>query len=294
MVFTRALIFVLTVCCLIGPLSYAAETDDTMTQGETSNMETVSGTEEGTEIKSTALYNDLELLASEDLVFTASKRVESTRTVPLPVSVVSSDELRSLGTRAIPQVLKLFPGMDVLQVTRTEFSVSIRGFANRSGFPPRDVLVLVDGRTVYDDFSGNVEWGTLDIFPEDVAKIEVVRGAGSVIHGPNATRGVINIITKPSEALSTVEADSSIIRDGFRQRVGTSLSLGSYSLKITGGYNKADIWNTLESAPLPNDNGERTWRSDVLVTKQLAGDAQFRIGGGTNTGDLPCIDQGRL
>ncbi len=283
---SRLLIFASAVYFLICPLSYAAETEGTTAEEETSKMERATEIEKVKETEGTGLYNDLELLVSEDLIFTASKRIESTRIVPMAISVVSSGELRALGKNSLPQVLRLFPGMDVLHVTRTEFTVSIRGFANRSDFPPRDVLVLVDGRTVYDDFSGNVEWGTLDIFPEDVARIEVVRGAGSVIHGPNATRGVINIITKPSEALSTVEADTSIIRDGFRQRVGTSLSVGSYSLKITGGYNEADIWNTLERGPLSNDNGERTWRSDLLVTKQLAGGAQFRVGGGINTGDL--------
>jgi outer membrane receptor protein involved in Fe transport len=280
------LIFAFIVQFILCTLSYAAETEDETIVGEPSKMEKITETERLTEIQGAALYNDLKLLASEDLVFTASKRIESTRIVPMAISIVSSGELRVLSRNSIPQVLRLFPGMEVIQVTRTEFTVGMRGFANRSNFRSRDVLVLEDGRTVYDDFSGNVEWETLDIFPNDVAKIEVIRGAGSAVHGPNAARGVINIITKPPEALSTLEADASFMRDGFRQRIGTSLSLGSYSLKMTGGYDEADLWNQLKSGPLPNSNGARTWRSDVVLSKHLEGGAQVRIGGGTNTGNL--------
>jgi iron complex outermembrane receptor protein len=285
-VLSRLLIFAFIAHLMTGQLSHAAETEDERADGETSKTGRVAEIERLTEIESTALYNDLELLVSENLVFTASKRVESTRIVPVATTVIPLDQLRSLGRRSIPQVLRLFPGMEVIQVTRTEFTVGLRGFANRSNFRSRDVLVLVDGRTVYDDFSGNVEWETLDIFPEDVAKIEVIRGAGSSIHGPNAARGVINIITKPPEAISTLEADSVILRDGFRQRIGTSLTLGSYSLKVTGGYDEADIWNRFEGFSLSNSNGIRTWMSNMVLSKHLAGGGQIRLGGGTNTGDL--------
>ncbi len=268
--------------------SFAAETETTA-PGEVSQVEKVTETEKVIEIGTTGLYNDLALLASEDLVFSASKRIEAIKTVPIAISVISSDHLRSLGGRYLPQILKLFPGIDVIQVTRTEFAVSLRGFANRSGFPPRDVLVLVDGRTVYDDFSGNVEWETLDIFPEDVGRIEMIRGAGSVIHGPNASRGVIDIITKPPEAISTFETDTSVIQDGFRQRVGGSLSLGSYSWKLTGGFNEAEVWNRFEDLPgfpLSNNNAARTWQFNTVLTKHLTGGAELRVGGGSNTGHI--------
>lgn len=246
--------------------------------------------EDGTwesELKTTGFYNELALLASENRVFTASKRVEAIRTAPTAVSVVSSDHLRPLSARYLPQVLRLFPGIDVLQITRTEFTVGIRGFANRGNFRPRDVLVLVDGRTVYDDFSGSVEWETLDIFPQDVGKIEVLRGAASAIHGANAARGVINIITRPPEALPPFESNTSFAgREGFRQRIAAGSSEGLYKWKVTGGYDQAEIWDRFADISLSDDQGARTWRFNTVVAKELSGGAELRLGGGTNRGEL--------
>lgn len=244
------------------------------------------GTRES-ELKATGLYNELALLASENSVFTASKRIEALRTAPTAVSVITSDQLRSLSARYLPQILQLFPGIDVLQITRTEFTVGIRGFANRGNFRPRDVLVLVDGRTVYDDFSGSVEWETLDIFPQDVGKIEVLRGAASAIHGANAARGVINIITKPPEALPAFESNTSFTgREGFRQRIAAASSEGLYKWKVTGGFDQADLWDRFADISLSNDQGARTWRFNTVVARELSGGAELRLGGGTNTGEL--------
>ena len=58
------------------------------------------------------------------------------------------------------------------------------------------MLVLIDGRSVYNpDFSG-VYWNMEDVLLEDVERIEVIRGPGGTLWGANAVNGVINVITK--------------------------------------------------------------------------------------------------
>jgi iron complex outermembrane receptor protein len=276
-----------TLSCLLwmGILpSFAAEGETTTDPEE---IQETSKAKKGTEQEMPGLYNDMALLASEDQVYTASKRIEALRTAPTAVSVITSDHLLSLGQRYIPQILRLFPGIDVIQITRTEFTLSVRGFAHRSNYFPKDVLVLVDGRTVYDDYSGGVAWGTLDIFPQDVARIEVVRGAGSTIYGANAARGVINIITKPPQALSFIEADTGFgEKNGFRQRVATAGSAGRYAWKLTGGYDQADLWNRFDGFSLPDARGDQTWRFNTLLSRELTGGAELRIGAGSNFGRI--------
>jgi len=55
---------------------------------------------------------------------------------------------------------------------------------------------MVDGRSVYNHIFSGVIWGHMDVFMEDIERIEVIRGPGSSVWGANAVNGVINIITK--------------------------------------------------------------------------------------------------
>ena len=62
---------------------------------------------------------------------------------------------------------------------------------------PLNTLVLVDGRRVNEiDLSG-VDWTQIPL--DQIERIEIVRGSGSVLYGDNAAAGVINIITKKPE-----------------------------------------------------------------------------------------------
>jgi len=58
------------------------------------------------------------------------------------------------------------------------------------------MLVMIDGGSLYMPLFSGVMWETIDIPVDDIEQIEVVRGPGAVMWGPNAVNGVINIITK--------------------------------------------------------------------------------------------------
>ncbi len=235
----------------------------------------------------TGLSHELGVLESEELVFSASKRVEAVHAAPMAISVVTSDRIDSIPARYLPQVLRLLPGVDVLQITRTEFTVGIRGFANQGNFRPRDVLVLVDGRTIYDHFSGNIEWEILDIFPQDVAKIEVIRGGGSAVHGANAARGVINILTKPPEAVSPFESQTTVAtRNGFRQRIAAGGTSSPYAWTLSGGFDQADLWDRFDNRSLSDDRGEQTWRFHTQGERRLGSGGVLRAIAGLNHGKI--------
>ena len=55
---------------------------------------------------------------------------------------------------------------------------------------------MIDGRSLYMPLFSGVIWDAIDVPLGDVEQIEVVRGPGAVMWGPNAVNGVINIITK--------------------------------------------------------------------------------------------------
>jgi iron complex outermembrane receptor protein len=107
--------------------------------------------------------------------------------------VITSDDIRRSGMTAIPDLLRMVPGVEVAQVNSNKWAVTIRGF--NAGFANK-LLVLIDGRTIYSRIFAGVLWDTVDLMLEDVEHIEVIRGPGAAVWGANAVNGVINIVTK--------------------------------------------------------------------------------------------------
>ena len=112
---------------------------------------------------------------------------------PVAVYVITGEDIRRSGVTTIPDALRLAPGVEVARIDGNKWSIGIRGFGTRLS---RSVLVLIDGRTVYTPLFAGTYWEVQDTLLEDIERIEVIRGPGGTIWGPNAVNGVINIITR--------------------------------------------------------------------------------------------------
>ncbi|MDK2126892.1 TonB-dependent receptor plug domain-containing protein [Parachitinimonas caeni] len=117
---------------------------------------------------------------------------------PAVATVITARDIEAIGETDLDEVLRLIPGMHA-SVSPLAYSpiYAIRGIHTK--YNPQ-VLVLVNGLPVTDNFQGNrsFSWGGFPL--ENVARIEVIRGPGSALYGADAFSGVVNIITKnPSE-----------------------------------------------------------------------------------------------
>lgn len=143
---------------------------------------------------------DLKNLSLEQLgdiqVTTVNKEPEEIWNTPAAIYVITQEDIRRSGARSLPDILRLAPGVEVAQIDSSKFSVGIRGFGTRLS---RSVLVLIDGRSVYTPLFAGVYWEMQQTLIEDIDRIEVIRGPGGTIWGPNAVNGVINIITRGSQ-----------------------------------------------------------------------------------------------
>ena len=126
-------------------------------------------------------------------VTTPSKEPEKAFRTPAAIFIITGDDIRRSGVTSIPEALRLAPGVEVARIDSNKWSIGIRGFGSRLS---RSVLVLIDGRTVYTTLLAGTYWEVQDTLLEDVDRIEVIRGPGGTIWGPNAVDGVINVITK--------------------------------------------------------------------------------------------------
>jgi iron complex outermembrane receptor protein len=147
---------------------------------------------------------------------------------PAAISVVTADDIHRLGITSLPEALRLVPGMDVAQINANEWAVSARGFNAEFG---RDLLVLVDGRTVYTPSSSGVYWNSQDVVMEDLDRIEVIRGPGATLWGANAVDGVINVLSKSAketQGLLVSASAGSVAQDSATVRYGGELASNLY------------------------------------------------------------------
>jgi iron complex outermembrane receptor protein len=145
----------------------------------------------------TAAQDKLKGLSLEELgrveVVTFSKEPTELQNIPSALYVISGDDILRSGVTNIADALRLAPGVEVGRLSSTTWAVGIRGLQNNFS---KSVLVLIDGRNVYTPLFAGVYWDVQDMPLEDIDRIEVIRGPGGTIWGPNAANGVINIITK--------------------------------------------------------------------------------------------------
>ncbi len=78
-----------------------------------------------------------------------------------------------------------------------DFNPGVMGpFMQLNGLGNDYILVMIDGKRTYGDIGGQNDLNRIN--PDDVERIEVVKGASSALYGSEAIAGVINIITKKS------------------------------------------------------------------------------------------------
>ena len=204
---------------------------------------------------------DLARVSLEDLlkieITSAAKKEQRAEDVPAAVFVITQDDIRRSGLRSLPELFRLVPGMQVAQVNSSMWAVSARGFNDLFS---NKLLVLVDGRSIYNHAFSGVFWDGEGLLLQDIERIEVIRGAGGAVWGANAMNGVINIITKSAAdtkgtsfavGAGTFERDQAAIRyggsvGGLAYRVYSQWSDHSDSQDKAGG-SADDRWHSLTS-----------------------------------------------
>jgi iron complex outermembrane receptor protein len=174
-----------------------------------------------------------------------SKRPERLADSAAAVFVLTSDDIRRSGYTTIPELLRLVPGMNVARIDTSEWAISSRGFNSRFA---NKLLVMVDGRSVYDSLFSGVYWEAVDYLLPDIERIEVIRGPGASTWGANAVNGVINIITKhgsDTEGILAV-AHAGNQQSGAAFRYGTRIG-ESGTLRAYGKYDDRKPQGKLES-----------------------------------------------
>jgi outer membrane cobalamin receptor len=206
---------------------------------------------------------DLSRLSLEDLlnvkVSSASQLLETARSAPATVYVLTANEISRLGLRDLKDILALIPGVDAID---PHFFLlgGQRGFAGSFS----NTLLLINGREMNNLIAGET-FISNQFRAGNIQQVEVINGPGSALYGANALGGVINIITKTNAPFDGVEVTTGA--GSFRSEeanviAGTTagaLSLrGSLSTYRTHGNDFSGfLSNTRLASPAAENNAYR-------------------------------------
>jgi iron complex outermembrane receptor protein len=143
----------------------------------------------------TLAAQSLEALLNTE-VSSVLKHASGLANAPAAVTVLRREDIERLGATTLPDLLRVVPGLSVAQIDGNKWAIGARGF---NGFFNSKLLVLIDGRSIYNSTFSGVFWDAYDIPFDNIARIEVIRGPAGVLWGSNAVNGVINIVTRPAQ-----------------------------------------------------------------------------------------------
>jgi iron complex outermembrane recepter protein len=103
------------------------------------------------------------------VITSASRKPQLAVDAASAVHVITQQDIRRSGLMTIPDLLRMVPGVDVAQINANKWAVSVRGF---NGLYANKLLVLIDGRSVYNRIFSGVFWDEVDLMLDDVDRIE--------------------------------------------------------------------------------------------------------------------------
>lgn len=197
----------------------------------------------------------------EQVVVTGTRTPKSLEDSPVPIDVITAEDLQMVTTGTLANALEFIPGVVITRSQKDGYNIMMQGFDGDR------VLVLVDGLPLTSPTGESVD---LDqISANDIARIEIIRGAASALYGSSAMGGVVNIFTKEYTG------------NGLR----LSGSLGSYDdyaledNKITEdylatGYTQLGSWNFKLTAQMLNRPGFK-YKQDEAEEDSASLEKQF-------------------
>ena len=137
------------------------------------------------------------------VVVTGNGHRQLLKSTTTPVHVISKNLLKETGLTDFQDAMsRLMPQVSFAPNTMGSY-LRLNGLGNKY------VLILVNGKKLIGDISGNVDLNRINM--GKIKRIEVLDGAASSLYGSDAIGGVINIITdQPTDQLISVTSNSRV------------------------------------------------------------------------------------
>lgn len=168
----------------------------------------------------------------DEVVVTATRTNRRLQDIPAQVRSISAKEIESIPFSNIDDILRLAANVNVNRswgIFSKNSSVTMHGLPGSAR-----ILVLEDGFPKNKIAGGSVNWHNIN--PDNIERIEIIKGPASALYGNNAMGGVINIITKRPE--KKLEGSLQLFGGSYKT-LGSSLNLSGNEIMNEQGF----YWN---------------------------------------------------
>lgn len=216
------------------------------------------------------------------IVVTASRRQEKALDAPASISTVSSDDVARKAAVTVAEHVRTLPGIDAAQTGLSRAALVARGFNNVSSGA---LLTIIDNRYAR---IPSLRFNAYSLFPTtdlDIERIEVSLGPGAALYGPNASNGVMHIITsspldKQGSTISLAGGERSVFHGQFRSAHAASENFG---VKISGQYQRGNDWEYDDPFEIVSRDYETSrYSADARFDVRLGDGGAFILNTGTS------------
>ena len=180
-------------------------------------------------------------------VTTATKTIQNTKDITANISVITHEQIEDRGYTTVAQALNSLAGVSYTRNGGLGGTTSVR----LRGMDSKRTLVLIDGIR-YNDVTSSSGAPFAHLTVENIAQIEVLKGAQSGIWGADASAGIINIITK--KAQSGVHGSLLAEVGSFKtKKYGVTLSSTTQNYNFKVSHNVVDTEGFSALAPQGTD-----------------------------------------
>ncbi len=203
-------------------------------------------------------------------VTAASRNTESIENAPGSVSVITADEIEAFRYPTIAEALRGTRGV-ALTYDTAYWGIAVRGLGAPNDYGNR-LLVLQDGAVLNDNllyqsytgFDGRVDLDELE-------RIEIVRGPGSVLYGTGAVSGVVNLVSRGADENDGASVGTSVAYGNVaRARAAGQVNLGDdgyFRMSASGARsNGHTLTIPTELGPVDVSTVDRMWAASSQAT----------------------------
>lgn len=173
----------------------------------------------------------------DEVVVTGTGTEHLLKDVPVQTEVINHKMLESYGGKSLQDMLLMLTSSLDFNQDDMGSQIQMNGLGNSY------ILILINGKRIHGDVGGQNDLGLID--PNNIEKIEIVKGASSALYGSDAIAGVINIITKKHDEGILLENTTRVGSYGdVRQHNGIGFRIGRFQSYTNLQMQHTDGWQT--------------------------------------------------